>query len=253
MFRARLLLAIVAVTAACGSANAGTFYSYVSTQDSQGSAGSVVTVKFYLQETLTGNSKSFINEDGGGLSAAGFAVDVVSTTGGTAAQLRNGSFSANPGFTTSIVDYNQDGNDLEVQLGVPVSPVPPNLPVTLKVDADGKIFLGSLKFDVGSGVTTYRLSSLFNSTIAGGSGGSTDTYTTAYNPAGPPSFGTDLDIDSVNFGDFVGANATINTFTVGVPEPTTMALGVMTLAGMIPVLRRRKAVAEGATQTPATI
>jgi hypothetical protein len=255
MFRARLLLAIVAVTALCGTADAGTFYSYVSTQDSQGSAGSVVTVKFYLQEKLTDGSKSFINGAGGGLFSAGFAVDFVSTTNGSDAKIRNGSFSPNPGFVggPTSVFYNQDGNDLEASMAVPPPPIITSPPKTLTVDADGKIYLGSVKIDVGSGVTTYRLSSLFNSTILGGNGqlGGANGNTTTLNPRNL--LGSDLDLDSINSGDYIGANATINEFTVGVPEPTTMVLGVVTLAGMVPVLRRRKTTTESGTQSPATV
>jgi hypothetical protein len=244
MFRSRLALSIVAIAALCRSANADVSYAYVWTQDTN---GPLVTVNFFLQETLTNGSQSFINTIGGGLTAAGFAVDVVSTTGGTAAQLVSNSFVTPTTFGgPAVVAYNQGGNDLEVLQTIGTAQP------KLTTDADGKIFLGSVQFAVGTGQTTYQLSSLFNSTVLGGNGqlGGANGNTTTFLPS---PLGSDLDTTTAAY---VGANGIVNTIVIGpsvaVPEPTSLIFGGLAVAGVIPAVRRRKTIRDDSRQATAT-
>lgn len=70
-------------------------------------------VGIYLQETLTTPSGSFLNAEGG-LSTAGAALNVVGTTGGSAAEINSGAFTIPSAFGgPQTIVYDQGGNDLE--------------------------------------------------------------------------------------------------------------------------------------------
>jgi hypothetical protein len=104
-------------------------------------------------------------------------------------------------------------------------------------DASGRILIGTLNVLVGSGQTTFSLTSLYNDTIdnsrseLGQSDGNTYTHD-----------GYDLDWEVGNGAPYTGADdAPATLFTVGlapVPEPTSLAIfGV----GAIGLLWRRRA------------
>ena len=138
-----------------------------------GSVGSIVPVSIYLQETLTGASTSYISNVGGGLTGAGAAVNIVGTTGGTAASFGT----SNTMFTTAstfgnaatapgTLVYNQGtgavANNLEFLQNIT------NTQSTVQPTADAtgdRVLLGVLNVQIGSGTTTYNLTSLANDTI----------------------------------------------------------------------------------------
>jgi len=220
----------VAVLAVVGNkAQADVIYSYTTDSSSYTAAtGSSVTVSISLLETLTGDSTSFITAEGG-LTGAGAAVNVSGTTGGTAASIPPASFSLASPFTgPSDIVYNQGtGNNLEFTEATALhSEVFPT---------NHEILLGTLNITVGTGTTTYSLTSLFNDTINNSSSelGQEDGNTTTLNPS---PFGTDLDAGGA---DFTGADAAPGTsFTVApVPEPGSLSLlGI----GSIALLSRRR-------------
>jgi len=238
-------------------ANAGAIYSYSYSTDASsytGAAGSVVPVNIYLDEALSGTSTSYINSNGG-VSGAGAAVNVVSTSGGTAASFGSGNavFTASPNFGTppsssgGTLYYNQgsgaQANNLEfaetistTQSGVP--------------QASGSVLLGTLDVTVGTGTTTYVASSLYSDTINGGNSvlGQSYGYT---GTSGPSPFGTDLDKSEATPAGAAGTAGTIDgggaassfTFTVGpaaspVPEPASLA--VFGLGGAALLMHRRR-------------
>jgi len=102
-------------------------------------------------------------------------------------------------------------------------------------DANGRILLGTLGIRVGTGQTTFALTSLYNDTIDNsnselGQSDATQTDHGAY------------DLDMAGTGLYTGANdAPATLFTVGlapVPEPTSLAIfGV----GAVGLLCRRRA------------
>ena len=226
-------------------AGASVIYSYVTDASSYtgASAGSIVPVNIYLQETLTGSSTSYVSANGG-MTGAGAGFNVTGTTGGTAAQFAAGSFTFAPSFGgPQTADYNQgSGNNLEFSEGI----VPGA--ATVMPGANGRILLGTLNVTAGSGKTSYILTSLNNDTINSSAQfpngnsllGQSNGNTTTQNP---PPFGSDLDL-SPSSGAYTGANASpgdVITVSGGstVPEPASLAVFGVGAMGLLARRRRR--------------
>jgi len=231
--RPRYLVFLSVMVLGCFAADkaaASVIYSYVTDQPNYtGSTGSTVPVKIYLQEALDSGSTSFISANGGVISA-GAGVNISSTTGGTAASIASSSFTISSNFGgPNTVHYNQGtGNNLEfiegISSGDEVFP------------SGGLVYLGTLNVTVGTGKSTYSLTSLFDDTINGSNSdlGQENGNTLVLDPVGP---GTDL--DATGNSAFTGADAASPTqFTVSVPEPSAFSL--VGLFGAILLLRRSR-------------
>lgn len=213
-------------------AKATVIYSYAAGSSSySGAVGSTVAVNLYLDETLTNNSTPYISANGG-LGGAGAAVNVSGTTSGSPASITNGSFTAAPSFAGGPIttDYNQGtGNNLEFLEAIPTTAATGVMPVNQQV------LLGTLNITVGSGTTTYSLTSLNDDTINGSNSnlGQTDGNTVTIDP---PPLGSDLDAPSASYS---GADlAPAFTFTVSpVPEPACLSMFALALIA----LRRKRA------------
>ena len=224
-------------------AHATVIYSYVTDASSYEAPpaspfGTLVAVNIYLQETLTGSSTSFIAANGG-LYGAGAAVNELGVSGGTVSQIPT---DPSPGFAFSGFAFTMKGEQ-RVYTDQPTNAN--NLEFTetiggggvqgpLMPDANGRILLGTLNVRVGTGQTTFALTSLHNDTIDNSNSqlGQSDSNTFTQNSY-------DLDIGYSDL--YTGADdATATTFTVGlapVPEPASVAVfGV----GAIGLLARRR-------------
>ena len=238
-FSLGLMLFVAGMLAAPAGAAVSYSYSYVTDAKTySGPVGSIVPVNIYLQETLSGTSTSYITANNG-VSSAGAAVNVKSTTGGTAASFGTGmllytssSSFGNPSTTTGnfpTLVYNQGtgaaANNLEFEQTI--TNAQPGVTPTSSL-----LLLGTLDVTVGSGTTTYVLTSLNEDTIADGPNGfgaEGDGNTLVQGPpgnAGNNFFpGTDLDKSgatpsgAVDPGTITGADANSlsspYTFTVG--------------------------------------
>jgi hypothetical protein len=227
-----VIFGLALALAAAGRLRADVVYTYVTDQASYSAApGSDVSVNIYLMETLSGGSTSIINAHNG-LFSAGAAVNVSSTTGGSAARVVNNGFTFNSatepnGFTgPTSAAYNQGSgaaaNNLEFLEAVGTSAAQSNNGVT--APANGLVFLGRATIQAGTGTTTYVLTSLHNDTINNSNSqlgqGNNNTVTLP----GPLHGGLDLDV--THPGQYTGANdAPPYTFTVvAVPEPSPLLL-----------------------------
>ena len=219
-------------------AGASVIYSYVTDASSYtGNAGSIVPVNIYLQETLTGSSTSYISANGG-VTGAGAALDTRGTTGGSSASIPSGSFTFGPAFGGPHSAYYNQGSGSNLEFGEGIAPGAS----TVMPDATGKILLGTLNVTVGSGKTSYDLTSLGNDTINNSSSaiGQSNGNTTTQNP---PPFGSDLDVTPAS-GAYTGANASPgDVITVGpagstVPEPASLAVFGVGAMGLL--ARRRR-------------
>ena len=237
----RYALWICFIMLACSigsSAQAAVSYSYIADSTTySGAVGSQVTVNLFLLETLTSGSTSFINSKGG-LTNAGAAVNVVGTLGGTAAQIPNAGYTPSSAFPGPLLTFYNQGttpaksNNLEFTEAVTSGSVAPDV-------TSSSIFLGKLLVTVGSGSTTYILTSLGNDTITNSSGGNSQLGQVNGNTLTqlPAPFGTDLDVTQQ--GVFTGANASPGfTFKVNAtPEPASM--GLLGLCALSLLARRR--------------
>lgn len=196
--------------------------------------GTMLPVNIYLQETLTDGSSSFISADGG-LFSAGAAVNELAVTGGTASQIPSNTSSAfvftMEGEQRVYTNQPTNANNLEFYETIGGA----GIQGPLMPDASGRILLGTLNVLVGTGQTTFRLTSLYDDTIDGSNSelGQNDGNTITVH-------GDDLDVSEP--GRYTGANdAPAATFTVGlapVPEPTSLAVFVAGAAGIL--ARRRR-------------
>jgi hypothetical protein len=236
----RVLALLGVVVVGCVMANqakAAVSFQYVTDASSYtGASGTTVDVTIYLQETLTAGSTDIITPEGG-LIGAGAAVNVSGTTGGTAASIPSSSFTLASPFVTLTADYNQGtGNNLEF-VGLAGNSGPFAFPTS------GKVELGVVAITVGTGQTTYLLTSLNEDTINGSNSllGQSDGNTLTDK-------GTDLDVSGTSMPAsdseaYTGADASAGfSFVVGppstaVPLPASLWLGIVGLGGL-PVIRR---------------
>jgi hypothetical protein len=233
--------ALAGLWGAAQSAQASVLYSYVTDASSYEAPpyGPIVPVNIYLQETLTGGSSSFIAANGG-LFSSGAAVNEVGVSGGTASQIPTNPSPrfAFSGFTPTMKGEQQvytnqptNANNLEFYATIGGAGVQgPLMP-----DANGRILLGTLNIMIGTGQTTFALTSLHNDTIDNSNSelGQSDTNTITDHSG--------YDLDAGFPGLYTGANdAPATLFTVGlapVPEPTSLAIFG---AGAIGLLWRRR-------------
>jgi hypothetical protein len=230
MYLKRFLSAVALTLCAGPVASAAVSYSYVADSSSYtGPAGGTAAVSIYLQETLTSPSTSFIVAQGG-VTTAGAAVNVVGTTDGSAAQIANQSFAIPSAFAgPDEIVYNQGGNDLEFNESIAL-----NAPAV--EPTDDRILLGVVDVTVGTGITTYQVTSLRVDTIPQGPDGlgGVDGNTTT-----PVINKTYFDLDATSPGLYTGADeATPFEFTVAAPEPASWA-GLFVAAAALPLRRPR--------------
>lgn len=234
--------------AICGSAHASVSYSYSADSSAYtGATGNQVSVNLYLNETLTGSSTSYINNAGGGLTNAGAAVNVVSATGGSAAQIPASAANSTTTFVPAAAfggptsEYYDQGttsasqNNLEFTEGVVSS-------ANAIQTTNNKILLGTLHITVGTGTTTFTVTTLNNDTINGSNSalGQSNFNTTTLDPT---PLGSDLDVSSANY---TGANdEPAFNFTVSptpTPEPASLALLGLLGGGLLMGRRRARTV-----------
>lgn len=253
----RLVSTLAFICGMMGEARAGISYSYVTSVDGSTShnlytgeaIGSEVAVKIYLQETLTGGSNSFINSNGG-LIGAGAAVNVVGTTGGTQDSIVGGNssaFTANSSFGNAPVlgtnlYFNQGtgaaANNLEFTESITKSQ---STVLSLGNQGNDLILLGTFDVTVGTGTTTYILTSLYNDTIDGGSSalGQINGNTVTELPANtPPGFDIDSGTYTNSYGtpivNVTGANAAtgFEFIVTSAPEPSSVMLTGLVFVGL---------------------
>lgn len=188
-------------------------------------AGTAVSVPIYLDETIPPGSTDFITPNGG-LDGAGAAVNFYSVVGGSAATFGANSFTpVSPFFAPSSAAYyynSTSGQDaLEFALLTPAE--------DYAFPTNNQVEIGTLSITVGTGATSFAITSINDDTIAGGSGGQGDGYTATVD--GP------YDLDAVGEPGYVGADAAPPTIITiepsAVPEPASMsALGLLAVAAL---------------------
>jgi hypothetical protein len=227
--------------AVCGLAlvpatHAAVVYDYVTDQSSYtaAKAGDVINVKVYLKETLTGGSTSVIAGDGG-LLGAGFSVTRLSAnlppTPATFVTDATGvkSNTADFGGPGAVAGANGSGSPTatDISLSEAIAPtattgvVPGNTGGGVSPSIANEVYLGSFNITAGSGSTAFAVK------IYNAGGGNTITNGNFY----------DLDFNNASPA-FTGVGSKTATFTVDVPEPTS--LGFVVGIGLVGLSRRRR-------------
>ncbi|HET6247310.1 MAG TPA: PEP-CTERM sorting domain-containing protein [Tepidisphaeraceae bacterium] len=247
MIRSRLLAALGIVFINGAVSYGAVSYSYVTDSPtySANAAGQSLTVKVYLDETLTAGSTSLLTEGSpNGLVGAGFyAVE----TGGSGAAISAITANANSSTATTDPGFNVAGSAPTVSSSVAGDgsaarllesdnsfPGPTGLPTAF----GRQVFLGTLNILSGpsGSTTTYTLKTYVNApTSLGGSAQDSNTVTYEFN-----------DLDVTNNGGspppaYTGADSgPFQTFAVTTtPEPSSLMLGGLAVGGLL--IRRRKA------------
>jgi hypothetical protein len=205
-----------------------------------GPIGGTVQIKLYFVETLTGGSKSLIVGDDGLNGSGGQIVRVsgnATISGLTLNTAAGTGFDGGPALTTlqltpTKVDFS-DNVSLVDQQGVfgSTAGLPPGVT---------EVFLGTLTVTIPTvpDMTTFA----FGKNPAGA--GSTVTFANTFNLdangstqdlqyGGPGTTAADGNVYS-----WTGANNTVGTFTVGFPEPSSLAL--VGCGGLLALRRRRR-------------
>jgi hypothetical protein len=238
----RYMLAIIALVAgSVGSARADISYQYVTDQSTySGTAGSSITVNFYLQENGANPSNGIINNDNG-LFGAGFLATQTNVSGGSAGSTftvgslqfnKNDPASGSPqGFGSGGL-YSNKPNTTTQQGGLENIFTGTVAPFTSNIGAlQNVIFLGSASIVVGPAgtSTTFTLTSYKSFNHVDG-----NTLTN--------NSGFDLDVTSSSPA-YIGADNNPFTFTVAAaaaPEPSSILLcGLAACGGALSVYRRR--------------
>jgi hypothetical protein len=225
--------------------------------------GTTATVNIYLLETDTGTSTSILSGRNGIYSYGWY---VQQTAGASTGQSTIASVTSASPFTA----FSASGNGFSSSNSSPPSSLPANSADYFNSQAAGgstsngtaitggyKILLGTLSFNVGT-ATTFTITSQNSTTLpdngTGGTAGGDNTFSL------PASASLDLDAsstDQTTNQSYTGANAFTNTFIIqssAVPEPSSMALAGLAIAGMgFGYWRRRRAkLAEAVAQDAET-
>jgi hypothetical protein len=265
---------MVVVAAALGllapsAVHAEIIFQYVTDQSVYAAnPGQPVHVKVFLQETDTLGTTLFGNPNVKGLESFGIYVHQLGTTGGSTITSfapaglftnfgSNAQFYPVPGSNgsggtaTSSSSASMPPNSLDYANAVNVNTTTSN-PATLVSGSPGngvyEIEVGVLSINVHGSPTTFSLTSMFNSPGDNNSAGSDVTFTL---PAGAQSYSLDrtqVATGAAGLETYSGAATFTETFTVISPEPSTLLLFGIGLAGtaVAAVYRRRKALAERA-------
>jgi hypothetical protein len=264
--RRLLLFLIVGLAAGLpAAARADITYQYVTDQTNYDlTPGGTVTVSVFLQETLTNGSQSLIVADGGMLSAA-VSIDRVSGTSAsisTSGSAQFGSTTANTtGFnagSTGAFRYSADNNQTNpgsqtsthAQIGVSSGG---NLGTADNVnpDSNGRILIGTLVLSASSttsGTTMYSVGKYPPPGPAGSNGNTVTIGASAASLAAASAY--DLDFTNNQSPATGGSPSAVysgtdqNPFTfsvtvTAVPEPSSLALGLVTTSGLVLGVWRR--------------
>jgi hypothetical protein len=277
MMRFKTLMMLALAVGACAGSRAGAqtiSYSYVTDQTlyQASSGGAAITVNLYLQETLTGGATSLINASNG-LNGGAVAVQAVTQTATTltsispnTSSIGSGGFDTgggtvtpytNSGSLTSSQNYTQvTGTAAALTVNTGFTPASGPQAVNILNNSPGggtttlQVLLGTLTITPGtlapgqSAWDVYKISSFGSATGPQLAQDFGSGYTVTY----PDGSGNVYNLDSTNnvaFGGgatYTGADNTIATFTVAVPEPSSMFLcGLAAFSGAIGYYRRRRA------------
>lgn len=222
-----LAAAAMAVISVAGEAQAARVYSYVTDQAQYNSEpGQTRAVKFFLREQLTGGDTSLINSDNG---LFGVGLKVVRSGGGPSTPSILGTLTVNTQDFGGPVIKNEGAAGLSFSAGIaPTATTGVRPGNTAGGTSPGTpadmVYLGSVQVTAGSGpgVTSFSLQPY-------GTGGDTLTNNNFY----------DLDFSSTNPA-YSGASANPTSFSMNVAVPEPAGVGVVAVAGMAGLLRRRR-------------
>jgi hypothetical protein len=232
--RLKLIVSALILLAAVAQGRASVTYSYVTDATNYtANPGATVTINIYLNETLTGSSSSFIQQQNG-LFSAGAAFDVRSPAAGDA-QVAGG-FTFNTatepkGFSGPTKAYYNQGTGSAANNVEFLEAVGNSASQGMSVNTGGLYFLGSQTVTVGTGTTKFALTSLDNDTINNSNSilGQSDGNTLTFPPPNP---GFDLD-STAHPSLYTGADlAPTYFFTVSSPEPGSLVLGSMAASAL---------------------
>jgi hypothetical protein len=230
-----ILFALIGWAYLAAPSRADIVYQYVTDQSNYTvSAGATFTVNLYLKEFLSSGDTSFITAESGMLGAGvGIQRSGSGPTIITAIKVNDSTIGSGGGFGSNTFPFDQtnvnsNGRDAalieSIAAGTPQGPTP---------DAQGMILLGTATLKAGAAgtTTTFTITSFANSsnTLAQNFGEGNTVTVGLYSASGKP-FDLDSTDNKFNGGGatYMGANDTINRFTVTVPvvpEPGSLILG----------------------------